>query len=158
MERPAPACEREAGCRGGRPRVLVGRDAGNGFMGSCQGALCGLWGVCGDPWLGTGLWWGPWGAAVTPLEPPCVWGLPDPVGAAGLEGSGHPYIPMGHPNIPPSHPNVPSGQRAVVAAPSPGSASFVKDLPHLRNSLIEDQHHQPGVGGCWWPCPPFPPG
>lgn len=51
----------------------------------------------------------------------------------------------GHPRVPSGHPSVPSGRTAVMAAPSPGSASLVKD-----------QHHQAGLGRTGWgPEAPF---
>lgn len=46
------------------------------------------------------------------------------VGLAGLAGG------TGHPSFPSGHPHVPLSRTAVMAAPSPGSASLVNDQPH----------------------------
>lgn len=110
---------------GGHPRSLLGSRM-MGPPGLLQlGWLLG--GVC--PVCGGGPWW------LTPpsLTPQFLGGLPNSVRGGG----GTSWVPLAgvvcrsrHPCVLLGHPDVPLGRTAVMVAPSPGSASLIKDGSH----------------------------
>lgn len=133
MERPAWL----ASARGGK-RGAGGGTPGPPWEGLREGGWLapplqlGFWGVRGHRCWGIQRWGGVPGGRHPPPSPPvpaprCCRAL-----RVGAKRGGSPCFSWGPatPMSPRGHPGVPWGQTAVVAAPSPGRASLVKDRCH----------------------------